>query len=129
MKEIIKTAAAPGAIGPYSQALAGAGLIFTSGQLPIDSATETMPEGIAAQTRQSLLNVRAIVEAAGSSMDQVLKTIVFLSDMNNFSEMNKIYGEFFKEGHFPARSAVEVSCLPKNALIEIEAIALKCDDC
>lgn len=126
MKEIIQTKKAPSAIGPYSQATAGPQLVFTSGQLALDPATgDFVSGGIVEQTRQSLSNVKSILEAAGTSMDHVMKTTVFLSDMNNFAEMNKVYGEFFTEGNYPARSAVEVARLPKDALVEIEALAFK----
>ena len=125
MKTIISTANAPAAIGPYAQAVETNGLVITSGQLPIDPATGTFPEGIQAQTRQSLTNVKAILTEAGVSMDNVLKTTVFLSDMNNFAAMNEVYATFFTEGNYPARSAVEVARLPKDALVEIEVIAAK----
>ena len=124
-KRIIATEAAPAAIGPYSQGIAAGSLVFTSGQIPLDPATGVFPEGIEAQTRQSLTNVKAIVEAAGLTMDDVVKTTVFLSDMNNFGAMNGVYAEFFTEGKYPARSAVEVARLPKDALVEIEVIACK----
>ncbi len=123
MKAIISTDKAPAAIGPYAQAVKTSGLVITSGQLPIDPATGAFPEGIQAQTRQSLTNVKAILEEAGLTMDDVLKTTVFLSDMNNFGAMNEVYAAFFTEGSFPARSAVEVARLPKDALVEIEVIA------
>lgn len=125
MKNIVNTNQAPAAIGPYAQAVAIDGLIFTSGQLPINPATGAFPEGIAEQTRQSLTNVKAILAEAGVSMDQVIKTTVFLSDMNNFGAMNEVYATFFSEGNYPARSAVEVARLPKDALVEIEVIAVK----
>lgn len=125
MKQIISTGKAPAAIGPYSQATEANGLVITSGQLPIDPATGAFPEGIAAQTQQSLANVKTILKAAGTDMDHVLKTTVFLSDMNNFGAMNEVYATFFTEGKFPARSAVEVARLPKDALVEIEVIAAK----
>lgn len=125
MKTIISTVKAPAAIGPYSQAVQTGGLVITSGQLPIDPATGAFPEGIQAQTRQSLTNVKAILEEAGVSMDSVIKTTVFLSDMNNFGAMNEVYATFFTEGSYPARSAVEVARLPKDALVEIEVIAEK----
>ena len=125
MKKVICSEKAPGAIGPYSQAICTGDLIFVSGQLPLDPATGVFPEGIEAQTRQSLTNVKAIVEAAGLSMDDVVKTTVFLSDMNNFGAMNGVYAELFTEGKYPARSAVEVARLPKDALVEIEVIACK----
>ena len=125
MKEIIATDKAPSAIGPYSQGVKANGMVFTSGQLPIDVATGAfVPGGIAEQTRQSILNVKAILEKAGSSLDKVIKTTVFLSDMNNFAEMNKVYSEFFGTEKHPARSAVQVARLPKDALVEIEVVAL-----
>lgn len=125
MKTIISTSQAPAAIGPYAQAVETNGLVITSGQLPIDPATGTFPEGIQAQTRQSLTNVKAILTEAGTDMDHVLKTTVFLSDMNNFAAMNEVYATFFTEGSYPSRSAVEVARLPKDALVEIEVIAAK----
>ena len=126
MKKVISTQNAPAAIGPYSQAAEGGNIVLTSGQLPIVPKTGNFaPGGIAEQTRQSLMNVKAVLEAAGSSMDHVIKTTVFLKDMNDFAEMNYVYAEFFSEGNYPARSAVEVARLPKDALIEIEAIAIK----
>ena len=125
MKSIISTSQAPAAIGPYAQAVETNGLVITSGQLPIDPATGAFPEGIQAQTRQSLTNVQAILKEAGVGMDQVLKTTVFLSDMNNFGAMNEVYATFFTEGSYPSRSAVEVARLPKDALVEIEVIAAK----
>ena len=123
-KKIIATTNAPGAIGPYSQAIAANGFVYTSGQLPIDPATGAFPEGIEAQTRQSLTNVKNILESAGSSMAKVVKTTVFLSDIANFGAMNEVYGTFFGEGGYPARSAVEVARLPKDAMVEIEVVAL-----
>lgn len=126
MKTIISTTAAPAAIGPYSQGTEDGNLVFTSGQLPIDVATGAFAEGgIEAQTRQSLTNVKAVLEAAGSGMGKVIKTTVYLKDMNDFVAMNGVYAEFFSEGNFPSRSAVEVARLPKDALVEIEAIAAK----
>ncbi len=126
MKKIIATTNAPGAIGPYSQAVDCGAFLITSGQVPIDPATgEFVPGGIAEQTRQSLTNVKAILEAAGLTMDHVVKTTVFLQDMGDFAAMNAVYAEFFTEGNYPARSAVEVAKLPKGALVEIEAICLK----
>ncbi len=122
--ERINTSNAPAAIGPYSQAInSGAGLIFVSGQLPINPATGAFPEGgIQAQTRQSLINAKAILEAAGLGMAHVVKTTVFLADMGDFAAMNEIYAQFFSEP-YPARSAVAVKTLPKGALVEIECIA------
>lgn len=123
MKNIISTKQAPAAIGPYSQGVGCSSIVITSGQLPVDPATGTMPADISAQTRQSLENVKAVLNESGLSMDDVIKTTVFLSDMNNFAAMNAVYAEFFHEGSYPARSAVEVARLPKDALVEIEAIA------
>ena len=122
MKQVISTPKAPAAIGPYSQAIRVGNLVFTSGQIPIDPATGSFVEGgIKEQTRQSLSNVRAILEEAGLSMANVIKTTVFLADMADFAEMNAVYAEFFAEP-FPARSAVAVKTLPKGALIEIEVV-------
>ena len=125
MKTVISTSQAPAAIGPYAQAVEANGLVITSGQLPIDPASCALPEGIQAQTRQSLTNVKSILTQAGTDMDHVLKTTVFLSDMNNFGAMNEVYATFFTEGSYPSRSAVEVARLPKDALVEIEVIAAK----
>lgn len=115
---------APAAIGPYSQAISsGAGLVFVSGQLPIDPATGAFPEGgVKEQTQQSLTNAAAILEAAGLSLKNVVKTTVFLADMADFAAMNEVYAQFFA-APFPARSAVAVKTLPKGALVEIECIA------
>ena len=125
-KTVIATTSAPGAIGPYSQGWVVGDLVYTSGQVPIDPATGAfVTGGIEEQTRRSLTNVKAILEAAGTTMDNVVKTTVFLSDMNNFAAMNAVYAEFFTEGHLPARSAVEVARLPKDAMVEIEVIATK----
>ena len=126
MKTRINTSNAPAAIGPYSQAIdSGAGIIFVSGQLPIDPATGAFPEGgVKEQTRQSLTNAKAILEAAGLGLANVVKTTVFLADMGDFAAMNEVYAEFFSEP-FPARSAVAVKTLPKNALVEVECIAAK----
>ena len=123
MKQVISTLQAPAAIGPYSQAIRVGNLVYTSGQLPIDPATGAFPEGgITAQTRQSLLNVQAILAEAELSMNDVVKTTVFLADMNDFAAMNAVYADFFSEP-FPARSAVAVKTLPKGAQVEIEVIA------
>lgn len=123
MKTVISTTNAPAAIGPYSQAIRVGNIIFTSGQIPIDPATGSFVEGgIKEQTRQSLLNVKAILNEAGTTMDHVIKTTVFLADMNDFAEMNSVYSEFFNTP-YPARSAVAVKTLPKGALVEIEVIA------
>ena len=126
MKNIVSTKNAPSAIGPYSQGISAGGMVFTSGQLGLDPATgDFAPGGIEAQTRQSLANVKAVLEAAGAGLDKVVKTTVFLKDMNDFAAMNRVYAEFFGEGGCPARSAVEVARLPKDGLVEIEAIAVK----
>lgn len=125
MNQIISTTGAPGAIGPYSQGVKAGDFLFVSGQLPIDPATGAFPEGgVAEQTRQSLNNVKAIVEAAGMTMADVVRVGVFLQDMGDFAAMNAVYGEFFTSD-CPARAAVEVAKLPKDALVEIEAIAHK----
>ena len=122
MKEI-STKKAPAAIGPYSQAIRLGNLVYTSGQIPIDPATGVLVEGgIKEQTRQSLTNVKAILEEAGISMSQVVKTTVFLADMNDCADMNAVYAEFFTEP-YPARSAVAVKSLPKGASVEIEVVA------
>ena len=122
MKQI-STEKAPAAIGPYSQAIAHGGFIFVSGQLPIDPATGSFPDGgVEAQTRQSLTNIKTILEAAGSGMDKVVKTTVMLADMGDFTAMNGVYAEFFSQP-FPARCAFAVKTLPKGALVEIECIA------
>lgn len=121
--ETISTKNAPAAIGPYSQAIKVGNLIYTSGQIPIDPATGTLvADGIKEQTRQSLLNVQAILKEAGISMSSVVKTTVFMADMNDFADMNAVYAEFFTEP-YPARSAVAVKALPKGALVEIEVVA------
>ena len=135
MKQVINTQAAPAAIGPYSQAIQVGNLVYTSGQIPIDPATGSFVEGgIKEQTRQSLSNVQAILREVGLSMSNVIKTTVFMADMNDFAAMNEVYAEFFAEQsgkaeHFtepyPARSAVAVKTLPKGALVEIEVIAAK----
>lgn len=122
IKSIINTGNAPEAIGPYSQGVKLGDLVFVSGQLPIDPATGIMAEGISEQTRQSLQNVKAILEEAGVSLEKVVKTTVFLKDMNEFAGMNEVYKEFFK-GDYPARSTVQVARLPKDASVEIEVIA------
>lgn len=121
----INTEKAPKAIGPYSQAIEAGGMVFVSGQLPIDPATGVFAEGgVKEQTRQSLTNAKHILEEAGTDLAHVVKTTVFLSDMDNFTAMNEVYAEFFNTP-FPARSAVAVKTLPKNALVEVECIAVK----
>lgn len=124
MKKVINSPLAPGAIGPYSQAIEVNGMIFVSGQLPIDAATGQMADGTEAQTSQSLENVKHILAEIGLSMNNVVKTTVFLKDMSLFADMNKVYATYF-EGAFPARSAVAVKGLPKDALVEIECIAAR----
>ncbi|USK36736.1 RidA family protein (plasmid) [Bacillus sp. F19] len=118
----ISTKNAPSAIGPYSQAVKMGNFLFVSGQLPIHLETNKIPETIEEQTKQSLENVKAILEAAGSDLDHVVKTLVFIKDMNTFSTVNEVYQTYFTK-NYPARSAVEVARLPKDALIEIEVIA------
>jgi 2-iminobutanoate/2-iminopropanoate deaminase len=119
----ISTQKAPAAIGPYSQAIQVGNLVYTSGQIPIDPATGNFVEGgIKEQTRQSLTNVQAILKEAGLTMGNVVKTTVFMADMNDFANMNAVYAEFFSEP-YPARSAVAVKTLPKGALVEIEVVA------
>ena len=124
MKRIISTAKAPAAIGPYSQATDLGSLVITSGQLPIDPATGAFPEGIQEQTRQSLTNVKNILETAGYTCADVVKTTVLLANMGDFAAMNAVYAEFFT-APCPARAAFAVKDLPKGALVEIEAIACK----
>ena len=121
-KKVIATEKAPGAIGPYSQAMRIGNMIFTSGQIPLNPATGEMVTEIAAATKQSLENVKAILEVEGATMDNVIKTTVVLSDMNNFVAMNEVYATYFPQNP-PARSAVEVARLPKDAIVEIEVIA------
>ena len=122
-KNIIATKNAPGAIGPYSQGIKANGFVFASGQIGLDPATgEFVKGGIEEQTRQVLLNVKNLLEAAGSGLDKVVKTTVFLKDIQDFAAMNAVYSEFFKTD-CPARSAVQVAALPKGALVEIEVIA------
>lgn len=124
MKKVIATTAAPGAIGPYSQAIDTGSFVYASGQIPVNPATGEIPEGIEAQTAQSLANVEAILAKAGLTTDNVVKTTVFLSDMANFGAMNAVYAQTFKEP-YPARSAVAVRELPKGVLVEIEVIAVR----
>ena len=123
-KTVIATPDAPAAIGPYSQGIAGNGLVFVSGQLPVDTKTGAMPETIEAQARQSLTNLKAIIEASGSSLDKVVKTTCFLADIADFAAFNAVYAEFFPKDA-PARSCFQVAAIPKNAKLEVEAIALK----
>lgn len=124
MRQIIKTETAPAAIGPYNQGVLAEGkFIFTAGQIPLDAAGTMVTGGIADQTRQVLNNLRAVLEAAGSSLDQVVKTTVFLQSMDDFAALNEVYAQYFTQQP-PARSTVQVAKLPKGALVEIEAIAL-----
>lgn len=124
MKNVIRTTQAPAAIGPYSQAIEVDHTVFTSGIIPVDPATGDIPEGSRAQAKQAFTNLSHLLEAAGSSMDKVIKTTVFIKEMNDFGTINDVYKEFFPEP-FPARSCVEVARLPKDVLLEIEAIAEK----
>ncbi len=128
VREIISTENAPRAIGPYSQAVRAGGFVFASGQIPIDPATgEVVAGGVAEQTDQVLRNVSAVLEAAGTGLDRVVKTTVFLADMNDFIAMNEVYGRFFGE-HPPARATVQAARLPRDAKVEIEAIAMLNDE-
>ena len=124
MKRIITSPAAPAAVGPYSQAIETDGTLYLSGQLPIDGATGAMPEGIEAQTRQSLTNIGHILREAGYDFTQIVKTTVLLPRIADFAAMNKVYAEFFTS-EMPARVCFEVAALPKGALVEIDAIATK----
>jgi 2-iminobutanoate/2-iminopropanoate deaminase len=122
--EKVQTGGAPAAIGPYSQAIAHGGLVFTAGQIPLDPASMQLVEGdVAAQTERVMQNLSAVLEAAGASLASVIKTTVFLSDMNDFAAMNEVYGRWFGE-HAPARSTVQVARLPRDARVEIECIAV-----
>jgi 2-iminobutanoate/2-iminopropanoate deaminase len=124
VRRIVSTNSAPQAIGPYSQAVKAAGFVFASGQIPTDPATgQFVPGGVAEQTEQVLRNLSAVLEAAGTNLERVVKTTVFLADMNDFAAMNEVYGRFFKEDA-PARATVEAARLPRDARVEIEAIAL-----
>lgn len=124
MKKIIASPAAPAAIGPYSQAILANDTLYVSGQLPVVAADGSMPEDIAAQTRQSLTNIGYILEEAGMSFNDVVKTTVLLADINDFAAMNAVYAEFFT-GDKPARACYQVAALPKAAKVEIEAVAVK----
>lgn len=125
MKTVIATTAAPGAIGPYSQAIEANGFVFVSGQIPLDPATGAfVPGSVEEQAEQSLRNLKAVLAGAGYAMEDVVKTTVFLTDMGAFAAVNAVYAKYF-EGDCPARSAVQVGALPKGALVEIEAIAVK----
>ena len=123
-KEIVTTENAPGAIGPYSQALKAGGMVFCSGQIPIDPQTgEFVSDVIGAQTEQVLRNLSEVLQAAGTSLDNVVKTTVFLADMDDFAEMNEVYGRFFSENK-PARATVQAARLPRDAKVEIDCIAI-----
>ena len=124
-KQTIQTSAAPAAIGPYSQGIIAGDMVFVSGQLPVIPDTGIIPEGIRAQTEQSICNLNEILKQAGTDLQHVVKTAVFLSSMEDFAAMNEIYTGFFGTGGYPARSAFEVSRLPKDALVEVEAIAVR----
>jgi 2-iminobutanoate/2-iminopropanoate deaminase len=124
VREIIKTESAPAAIGPYSQAVRAGGFVFASGQIPIDPKTGVFVEGgIVEQTHQVMNNLKALLEAAGTSLERVVKTTVFLADMEDFSAMNEVYGQYFRENP-PARATVQAARLPRDARVEIEVIAL-----
>jgi 2-iminobutanoate/2-iminopropanoate deaminase len=124
VRQVVETGNAPGAIGPYSQAVIANGFVFTSGQIPLDPATgEFVAGGVAEQTEQVLRNLSAVLEAAGTTLARAVKTTVFLADMNDFAAMNEVYGRFFKDSP-PARSTVEAARLPRDARVEIEVIAL-----
>ena len=123
-RSVIVPAKAPKAVGPYSQGIVTGDLVFTSGQLPLNPETNTIPEGIEAQAKQSLDNLKAVVEAGGSTLDKVVKVTIFLKDLNDFGKVNEIYGTYFTKDA-PARSCVQVARIPRDALIEIEAIAVK----
>ena len=122
--EKISTTNAPAAIGPYSQGMIVGNLVFTSGQIPVNPADGTVPEGITAQAEQSCRNVAAVLAAAGTSPEKVIKTTCFLADMNDFAKINAIYAKYFDE-HKPARSCVQAAALPKGGLFEMEVIAVK----
>lgn len=123
-KQIIKTLKAPAAVGPYNQAVVIGNLVYTSGQIPLDPATnEIRGKDITEQAQLVLTNLKAVLEAAGSSLDNVIKATVFLQNMQDFAAMNKVYSEFFKSETAPARSTIQVARLPKDALVEIEAVA------
>ncbi len=124
MQKVISTDKAPGAIGPYSQAIEVNGMVFTSGVIPVDPATGVIPEGVETQATQAFTNLTNLVEASGAAMSQVVKTTVFIKEMNDFGKINEIYAKFFKEP-YPSRSCVEVARLPKDVLLEVEAIVAK----
>ena len=121
MLKEISTTNAPAAIGPYSQAIKVGNMLFTSGQIPVDPATGNIPDGVEAQAKQALTNIKNLIEASGADISNVIKTTVFIADMNDFAVINEIYSQFFTKP-YPARSCVEVARLPKDVLLEIEAI-------
>ncbi|CAC9925529.1 putative endoribonuclease L-PSP [Aedoeadaptatus nemausensis] len=120
--KVVSTDKAPAAVGPYSQAIVDGGVVYASGQIPMDPATGEMKTDVSEAARQSLTNLKNLLEAAGSDLENVIKVTIFITDMDKFGELNEVYGEFFSD-HRPARSCVEVSALPKDAVLEIEAIA------
>ncbi len=124
MKKVIATDKAPAAIGPYSQAIEVNGMVYTSGIIPVDPATGNIPEGSVAQAEQAFLNMKNLLDAAGTDISQVVKTTVFIKEMNDFGAINEVYAKYFTEP-YPSRSCVEVARLPKDVMLEIEAIALK----
>jgi len=124
MKKVISTDKAPAAIGPYSQAIEVNGMVYTSGVIPVDPATGEIAEGSVAQAKQAFTNLSNLLQAAGTDMDHVVKTTVFIKEMNDFAAINEVYATFFTKD-FPSRSCVEVARLPKDVMLEIEAIALK----
>lgn len=124
MKKVISTDKAPAAIGPYSQAIEVNNMVYTSGVIPVDPATGEIPDGVGAQANQAFSNLKALLEASGTDIEQVVKTTVFIKEMNDFGRINEIYAKYFT-GVYPARSCVEAARLPKDVLLEIEAIATK----
>ena len=124
MKKAISTDKAPAAIGPYSQAIEVNNMVYTSGVIPVNPATGEIPEGVEAQAEQVFVNMEGLLEAAGTCMENVIKTTVFIKEMNDFAKINEVYAKHFT-GTFPARSCVEVARLPKDVLLEVEAIAVK----
>ncbi len=124
MKKVISTDKAPAAIGPYSQAIEVNNMVYTSGIIPVDPATGNIPDGSVAQAEQAFTNMKNLLEAAGTSMENVVKTTVFIKEMNDFAAINEVYAQYFTEP-FPSRSCVEVARLPKDVMLEIEAIAIK----
>lgn len=123
MKKIISTAKAPGAIGPYSQAIMVNGILYISGQIPVNAETGELVEGIENETHQVMKNLDAILQEVGLTFKNVVKSTIFLKDMNDFAAMNKVYASYLEEGSYPARETVQVSCLPKNVDVEISMIA------